>query len=159
MTIFFGISVFHGLNIILHSPLANLHHRHSSGFAKILPVIIFYFEHIHFRNGKYSSENLWTTTFSVRLDRRNRGPVCGDGGHVGHCCRRILRRQHLELPGDHLHPQYRHHDHNRYHRDLKRNIIIIILIRCLVFLLASLSRQSTLPLASWSQPTTCASED
>ena len=84
----------------------------------MLPVIIFYFEHIHFRNGKYSSENLWTTTFSVRLDRRNRGPVCGDGGHVGHCCRRILRRQHLELPGDHLHPQHRHHDHNHYHRGL-----------------------------------------
>ena len=40
--------MFHGLNIILHSPLANLHHRHSSGFAKIFPVIIFYFEHIHY---------------------------------------------------------------------------------------------------------------
>ena len=47
MTLFFGISVFHGLNIILHSPLANLHHRHSSGFAKILPVIIFNFEHLN----------------------------------------------------------------------------------------------------------------
>ena len=48
MTLFLGISVFHGLNIILHSPLANLHHRHSSGFAKILLIIIFYFELIHY---------------------------------------------------------------------------------------------------------------